>query len=112
MEHVDTFRYNQPAAFVGVGMFYSGTPVPIFQEAVNIGAFTIGSGYWPDELAQAAMASDYALMTEEMVICGAYIDNDSEKMSVFVGEDIAKLVLVGICIGLAVMWLAGVRIFV
>jgi len=58
-------------------------------------------------LAQAASSSDYSLMTEEMVIAGAYIDNDPEKMSVFVGEDIAKIGLIIICIVIGVANLLG-----
>jgi len=46
-------------------------------------------------------------MTEEMVIAGAYIDNDPEKMSVFVGEDIAKIGLIIICIVIGVANLLG-----
>jgi hypothetical protein len=107
MEHIDTMRYNKPAAFIGLGTWGSGTPVPVFQEAVNVGAFSIGSARAPDELAQAASSSDYSLMTEEMVIAGAYIDNDPEKMSVFVGEDIAKIGLIILCVVIGVANLLG-----
>jgi len=111
MEHVDFIRRDKPAAFVGLGHWLAGTPVPIFQEALNNGSFVIGSTYWPDELSQLAQASDFTLMTAEMSIIGSYIDNDPEKMSVFIGEDFAKLVLVGITIGLAILWVAGIKIF-
>lgn len=107
MEHVDTMRYNKPGAFIGLGTWGSGTPVPVFQEAVNVGAFSIGSARAPDELAQAASSSDYSLQTEEMVVAGAYIENDPEKMSVFVGEDVAKLGLIVICIVIGILNLAG-----
>jgi len=110
MENVDTIRMNKPAAFVGIGHFGSGTPVPIFEEAVTQGAFIVGSSYWPDELAQAAMASDYTLLTAEQTIIGAYIDNDPEKMAVFIGEDVAKLILIAIAVIIGIAWIAGTKL--
>jgi hypothetical protein len=112
LENVDTIRGDKPAAFIGVADYNAGICVPIFQEAVTAGCFIIGSSYWPDELAQVAMSSDYALMTAEVSIVGAYIDNDPEKMAPFVGEDIVKLILIGITVSLGILWMAGVKIFV
>ncbi|MDQ1281369.1 MAG: hypothetical protein QG670_2634 [Thermoproteota archaeon] len=111
-ENVDTIRNEKPAAFVGLGHFGAGTHVPYFQEAVTQGAFVIGSSYWPDETAQAAMSSDYTLMGAEQTVCGAYVDNDPDKMSVFVGEDLAKIVLIAISIIMGILWIGGIRLFV
>jgi len=112
LENIDAIRMDKPASFIGVCDFNAGICVPIFQEAVTAGCFIIGSSYWPDELAQVAMSSDYALMTAEVSIVGAYIDNDPEKMAPFIGEDVVKLILIGITIGLGILWMAGVKIFV
>jgi len=111
MEHHDFFVMQRPAAFIGLGQFGSGTPVPIFQDSIACGAFTIGSTYWPDELSQVAMSADYTLMTAEMAVVGCYVDNNAEKMSAFIGEDVAKLILIATCVGLGILWMAGYHIF-
>jgi hypothetical protein len=111
MEHYDFLKMNRPGAFLGIGFWPSGTPTPVFQDAESVGAFSIGTAYWPDELSQVAMSADYTIMTAEQAVVGSYVDHDPDKMSAFVGEDFAKIILVSISIILGVLWLLGIKIF-
>jgi len=110
-EAIDTIRNDKPGTLIAIGHIGGGTPIAIFQEATRLGTFVIGSSESPDEMAQAAMTADYTMTNEEQVIVGSYIDNDPEKMAVFVGEDVIKLVMVGIIIVTGIAWMLGVRIF-
>ena len=97
MGTIGSLLRDKPASVILVGAFMY--PLFIFGEiAQRIGAFSIGGDANINQMVYCVALFDHAFIGEEVMVAGAYLDEDRVRLSSVVAQDIVKLVFIGLCV--------------
>jgi len=92
-----TMQREQVAANIMIGAFYAEALL-LAEAGFQAGAIQVGSTARMYQLPFFVIVCDYVLIGEEMFAASAYVSRDAEKLGALVGQDIGKIVSVGLII--------------
>ena len=97
MSYLGHLLRERPAASIWIGSFLYPT-VLIGETGCQIGAIQIGGNANLAQIPYVVALCDYSLMGEEVFVAGAYLDNDTAKLTSIVAQDVGKIICIGLVI--------------
>jgi len=97
---------------IGGSIYFGGitwnTFLNVVEHGLRHGCLQFTAFYWPDDISQAVMFSDYCTITDEMVAAGAYLGRDPVDAAFVVGSDLMKIFIAVVMVALAIKTALGV----
>jgi len=110
MGAMGTIYAEKPGANFIMGWVYDIESLVITAAAADVGAIQVGGSADYYSTGYMLVNTDYALMPEEVICAGAYVSNDAVIIGGIAGQDIAKIILIGISLLGSILALLGSNI--
>jgi hypothetical protein len=104
-----TLQREQPAANILIGSFAAESLI-FAETASKVGAFQIAGTQNPSQIPFFVVASDYALIGEEIYALDAYLTKDPALLNALASEDLLKVLTVATIILGAILSTAGISL--